>query len=435
MPIWSFTQERLDRLKEAIAKKKAEHDELQALSEKDLWCKDLDEFAETWEQRLKLDAEISTGIRRMSKYRKKTGGRGRKAKEDDDFMPTTARSKPAAKTTSKPSKVVETIVEKKAKPAPKSSLFSKNKARTDGADDSDPFSDDDFAALKKVPVKDEEDEEDRPVVARTKRAAATKAKSWAADDDESEESEDDDKMLEDVGDMVKGVSNTKEESADAKTSRLSLFPMSRPESSHGDSGAVKVKSKPSKASDFKFDDFDSNDDTNYEMLAKPSPHKSKARHDDLDSFLSDDDDLPPAPKLSSKPKASASAASEEPKPKPKAKAAASTSASAPAVKKPRGRPASTAKKAAVPKTTTQLSPAAKTYAAKKSKAKAKKDDFDMEDDDEDDVEIDDPESPPPRPAARARPGRAAAAKSKPVYVLEDDDDDDSMDDFAMDDSE
>jgi DNA topoisomerase II len=433
MPIWSFTQERLDRLKEAIAKKKAEHDELQALSEKDLWCKDLDEFAETWEQRLKLDAEISTGIRRMSKYRKKTGGRGRKVKEDDDFMPTAARSKPAAKTAPKTAKVVETIVEKKAKPAVKSSLFSK-KARTDGADDSDPFSDDDFAALKKEPVKEEEDEDAGPVVARTKRAAATKAKSWIVDDDESEESEDDDKMLDDVGDLVKGVSNTKEESSDAKTSRLSLFPMSRPESSHGDSGAVKVKSKPSKASDFKFDDFDSNDDTNYEMLAKPSPHKNKARNDDLDSFLSDDDDLPPAPKLSSKPKASASAASEEPKPKPKAKATTSASASAPAVKKPRGRPAGTAKKAAAPKTT-QLSPAAKTYAAKKSKAKAKKDDFDMEDDDEEDVAMDDPESPPPRPAARGRPGRAAAAKSKPVYVVEDDDDDDSMDDFAMDDSE
>ncbi|KAI0457803.1 DNA topoisomerase [Xylaria acuta] len=454
MPIWSFTQERLDRLKDQIEKKKAEHDDLQALSEKDLWCKDLEDFEETWENQLKLDAEITTGLRRMSRYRnnKKGAGRGRKIKDDDDFMPVTARSRPAAKSTAKSTaktaKQPEKVVEKKAKPAPKSSLFSKlskNRPRTDGtddSDDSDPFSDDDLAALKKkVPVKEEEEEEEdeetsAPTLARSKRAAATKAKSWVVDDES--ESDNDDKLLGDIGNLVKSVGNTNGDASDTKTSRLSLFPMSRPESSHGDSAALKAKSKPSKASDFRFDDFDSNDDTNYEMLAKPSPHK-KARNDDVDSFLSDDD-LPPAPKFSSKAKAIATS-SEEPKPKP--------AAPAPAVKKVRGRLAGTktkaakdeapAKKAAAPKAT-QLSPAAKAYANKKSKPQPKKDVFDM-DDDEDDVEMDDPESPPPRPAARGRPGRAAAAKSKPVYVVDDEDEDDSMqvdepsDDFSMDDSE
>ncbi|KAI1130516.1 DNA topoisomerase [Nemania abortiva] len=436
MPIWSFTQERLDRLKEQIVKKKAEHDELQALTEKDLWCKDLEDFEETWENQLKLDAEIATGLRRMSRYRnnKKGAGRGRKVKDDDDFMPVAARPKPAAK--AKAAKLPAKVVEKKAKPAPKSSLFSKNRPRTDGTDDSDPFSDDDLAALKKkmpVKVEDEEDEEEisAPAMARTKRAAAAKAKSWVVEDDDSE-SDDDDKMLVDVGDLVKGVGNNNNSTGDAsdtKTSRLSLFPMSRPESSHGDSAALKIKSKPSKASDFKFDDFDSNDDTNYEMLAKPSPHKKI--HNDVDSFLSDDDP-PPAPKLSAKPKAS-SATSGEPKSK--------SAASAPAAKKVRGRPTGAkskeapAKKAAASKTT-QLSPAAKNYAAKKSQPQPKKDDFEM-DTDEDEVEDDDPESPPPRPAGRGRPGRAAAAKSKPVYVVDDDDEDDDepSDDFAMDDSE
>ncbi|KAI0391663.1 DNA topoisomerase [Xylariaceae sp. FL0594] len=463
MPIWSFTQERLDRLKEAIAKKKAEYDELQALSEKDLWCRDLDEFVETWEQQLKLESDIATGIRRRSRYKKKAAavGRGRKIKneEEEDFMPSAPRSKPAPKAKPKAPKVVETIVEKKAKPAVKSSLFSK-KARTDGAGDSDddPFSDDDFTALKKsAPVKEEEDEEEDeeagPLVVRGRRAAATKAKSWVVDD-ESDESMDDDKMLDDVGDLVKGVNHAKEEPSDTKTSRVSLYPMSRPESSHGESsGAAKAKSKPSKASDFKFDDFDSNDDTNYEMLAKPSPHKpapsKKAFDEDLDAFLSDEvDESPPAPKLSSKPKAAAQEAKAKPKPKAKA-AVASTSTSttsAPAVKKPRGRPAgSTAtKKATASKAAaTQLSPAAKTYAAKKSKVKAKKDEFDMDDDededgDDGDVQMDEPDSPPARPAAaRGRPGRAAAAKAKPVYVVEDEDDEDedSMDDFIMDDSE
>ncbi|KAI1737275.1 DNA topoisomerase [Xylaria scruposa] len=445
MPIWSFTQERLDRLREQIEKKKAQYDELEATSEKDTWCRELDEFEEAWENQLRQDAEITSSIRRMSRYRtNKKGGRGRKAKDDDDFMPSTARAKPGAKSTaksvSKTAKQPEKIVEKKAKPAPKSSLFSKSRPKTDGTDDtddSDPFSDGDLAALKKkVPVKDEEEEESSvPVVARTKRAAAAKAKSWVVDDES--ESDNDDKMLGDIGNLVKSVGNTNGDASDTKTSRLSLFPMSRPESSHGDSATLKTKSKPSKASDFRFDDFDSNDDTNYEMLAKPSPHK-KVRNDDVDSFLSDDD-LPPTSKFSSKAKATATS-SEEPKP------------AAPAVKKVRGRPAGAknkaakdeapakkAAKAAAPKAT-QLSPAAKAYANKKSKPPPKKDVFDL-----DDEEDEDPESPPPRPAARGRPGRAAVAKSKPVYVVDDEDDEDeddnmqvdepSGDDFSMDDSE
>ncbi|RWA14700.1 hypothetical protein EKO27_g468 [Xylaria grammica] len=469
MPIWSFTQERLDRLKEQIRKKKEEHDALQALSEKDLWCKDLEDFEEVWEKQLKLDAEITTGLRRMSRYRnnKKGAGRGRKIKEDDDFMPIAARSrpgaKPAAKSTAKATKLPEKLIEKKAKPAPKSSLFGKNRPRTDGTDDSDsdPFSDGDLAALKKVPVKEEDDNDgDVPALSRTKRAAASKAKYTIMDDEDDDDLSDNrDNMDIDVGDLLKTVGNSNGDASNTKTSRLSLFPMSRPESSHGDSATLKTKSKPSKASDFKFDEFDSNDDTNYEMLAKVSPHK-KARNDDVDSFLSDDD-LPPAPKFSSKPKAAKAPSEEaeaeepelepEPEPEPKLKPKPKPAASAAAAKKARGRPAGAknksgddapAKKAAAPKATkaTQLSPAAKAYAAKKSKPQPKRSNFDL-DDDEDEIEADDPESPPPRPAARARPGRAAAAKSKPVYVVEDDDEDDSMqadepsDDFAMDDSE
>ncbi|TRX93093.1 hypothetical protein FHL15_005961 [Xylaria flabelliformis] len=450
-------------LSEQMEKKKAEYDELNNTSEQDLWCRELEEFEETWNHQLRQDAEITSNLRRMSRYRNnKKGGRGRKAKDDDDFMPITARSKPGAKSTaksgSKTAKQPEKKIVEKAKPAPKSSLFNKARPKTDGAhdsDDSDPFSDGDLAALKKkVPIKDEEEEESSaPVLARTKRAAAAKAKSWVVDDDESE-SDNDDKMLGDIGNLVKSVGNTNGDASDTKTSRLSLFPMSRPESSHGDSATLKTKSKPSKASDFRFDDFDSNDDTNYEMLAKPSPHK-KVRNDDVDSFLSDDD-LPPTSKFSSKAKATATS-SEEPKP--------AAPASAPAVNKARGRPAGAktkatkgeapAKKAAAPKATkgeaparkaaapkaTQLSPAAKAYANKKSKPPPKKDVFDMDDEeDEDELDMDDPESPPPRPAARGRPGRAAAARSKPVYVV-DEDEDDSMqvdepsDDFSMDDSE
>ncbi|KAI1341569.1 DNA topoisomerase [Xylariaceae sp. FL0016] len=442
MQIYSFTQERLDRLMKQIASKKAEHDALEALSEKDLWCQDLDDFQAEWKTQLQLDKEIATGINRMGRRAsKKLGaGRGRKAKDaDDDYAPVAKRGpKPGAKK----------AVEKRA-PAPSASSklanasFAKNppKPMTDGpADDSDPFDEDDYAALKgkstkKEPAPKEESDDDAPVKARGKRAAATQKKSWIVSDDSDS---DGDNMLGDVGDLVKGIpsTTTTAEASENKTGRLSLFAMSRPESSHGNT-ALKVRGKPSKASD-----LDSHDDTNYEMLAK-SPHKA-AKADELDSYLSDDDDdLPAVSKVASKAKATALSSSEEPKPK--------TSA-APA-KKARGRPAgaktkkaeSAPAKKAAPKQTT-LSPAAKAYGAKKGteKAKSKKDAFDMSDEDD---EMEDADSPPPRPAGRTRPGRAAAtkAKAKPVYTLsssedelEDDmqiDDQEDEDDFAMDDSE
>lgn len=447
MPIWSLTQERLDRLKDQILKKKAERDALDILSEKDLWCKDLDDFEAEWENQLRLDAEITTGIRRMGRRTsKKIGaGRGRKAKGDDDWAPP-PKSRAAPKAAAKPKEPPkEKSVQRFA--AMFNAGTKKETTSADGAadSDSDPFSDGDFAKLKnpvkkeavEKPVDDDSDVEILPNP-RAKRAAATKAKRLVIDDDESES--DDDKMLGDVGDLVKGIAkNSNSSTSENKTGRLSLFSMSRPESSSGNSTSLKVKSKASRILD-----SDDHDDTNYEMLAKPSPHKT-ARRDELDSFLSDDD-LPPVTKMTSRAKPSAS--TEE----SKSKSAASGGA---AVKKARGRPAAAATKSSAPakkagaSKAVHLSPAAKAYAAKKEKAKSKKDVFDMDDDEDDDLELAEPDSPPPRPAARGRPGRAAAMKSKPVYTIEDDDDeeeeedsvqlpnddDDESDDFAMDDSE
>lgn len=466
MPIWSFTQERLDRLKDQIVKKAAERDALAALSEKDLWCKDLDDFEAEWENQVRLDAEITTGIRRMGRRTSKKigagGGRGRKPKATDDDYAPTAKSRAGPKAAAKPKEPKEPPKEKSVQRF--AAMFNggaKKKQNTggDGADDldSDPFSDDDFSKLKNPVKKEKEIAEDSEVevqpTPRSKRAAAAKAKKWIVDD---ESESDDDKMLGDVGDLVKGIANGNASSSENKTGRLSLFSMSRPESSSGNSAALKAKNKPSKVLDL--DDFD---DTNYEMLAKSSPHKN-ARGDELDSFLSDDD-LPPITKAMSKAKSSFSPL-EEPKPK-----AASTSTSEAAVKKSRGRSTTgtrgkasqekakevkPAKKATASKSAPKpmnLSPAAKAYAAKKEKAKPKKDVFDMDDDEDEDedVEMAEPDSPPPRPTGRGRPGRAAAAKAKPIYVIDDDDDEDEdelvvandddddelSDDFAMDDSE
>lgn len=415
MPIWSLTLERLEKLKEAIKKKKAEHDELLALSEKDLWCKDLDEFVAEWNAQLALDAEIQTNIRRMGRrVSKKIGaGRGRKPKEDDDsYEPTKAKAKAKAKA---PVKVETKSAQRFAE------MFSqepkvKKEPQADVMDISDNFSDDDFAALSrnKPAAKASQLQSEEPENGRTKRAAASKARTLF--DADSDSDDDDDKMLGDVGALVKGIGKPEGESS----GRLSLYAMNRPESSQTN-GNVSVLPKTKSKSSKNFD-VDSPDDTNYELLAKSSPHKTAAKGDDIDDFLSDDEPVKAPEKTTS----TASA---------KAPAGLAT------VKKARGRPAGTKNKAKEPakakasaKATT-LSPAAKAYAAKKAVKKTVLED----DSDEDMVQSD---SPPPaaKPAPRGRPGRAAAAR-RPI-VLDDEDssmaidkDEDSDDPFSMDDDD
>ncbi|VUC27550.1 unnamed protein product [Clonostachys rosea] len=65
MPIWSLSQERLNELDEAIKEKKAEHDALQALSEKDMWCQDLDDFLVEWDMQSMEDSEVGWHPKRI----------------------------------------------------------------------------------------------------------------------------------------------------------------------------------------------------------------------------------------------------------------------------------------------------------------------------------------------------------------------------------
>ncbi|KAL2024501.1 hypothetical protein VTK56DRAFT_7544 [Thermocarpiscus australiensis] len=454
MPIWSLTVERLEKLKSQIAAKKAEYDELQALSEKDLWVKDLDDFAAEWEAQLKLDEEITTGIRRMGRRasHKIGAGKGRRPRDDDDYQPE-KKSKPRAPKVEKvETKTQQRFAEKfqaAAKPKPEPDLSDDDFAllgkKTVVKEESQPpasltdvaggrnkraaatkskyvlsdDSDEDFMDLGKPEVKEESGSASEEVVEKPARRAAAKAKSLYVDDDEEDGSEsEEDKMLGDVGAMVKGIGAP---ASSSNGGRLSLFAMSRPEA--GDAPIPKLKAKPSRS----HLDLDDQDDTNYEALAKSSPLKS-SKTDDVDDFLSDDD-LPAASKSSAKP-ASQTASS-------KAKAPLSV---VPAPAKKRGRPAGSknkpktddvpAPKAAASKSSSKpqpskpkaagLSPAAKAYAAKKAKTKK----MVLSDDDEDDI-VDDPPS-PVAAAPKTRPGRAAAAKAKakPIYI--DDDEDDSL---------
>ncbi|ODA76301.1 hypothetical protein RJ55_08146 [Drechmeria coniospora] len=447
MPIWSLTAERLNKLNEAIAKKKAEHDELLAKSEKDLWCVDLDEFVVEWENQLAIDAEIQTSIRRMGRrVSKKIGAGGskvRKAKADDDYEPEKKGKGKAKAPTKAPTKVETKSSQRFAEMfsgAPKAKQEPKDEA---AAGLSDAFSDDDFAALSRNKpaaakssqsrsVSRPKDESEEPeAVGRTKRVAASKARTlFEVSSDSDGMEDDDDEMLGDIGAMVKGIGKTEEKSG----GRLSLYAMNRPESSGTSSGLPKMKTKASKSTF----DVDSIDDTNYEMLAKSSPHKTATKDNDdddvVDDFLSDEDLVVP-------PKAPSFKAAAVP-----AKASTSTASNSDTglavVKKARGRPAGAknkpkaepkAKAKAAPKATT-LSPAAKAYAAKKAVKKSV-----LDWDDSDDEMAADPPSPvAAKPTARARPGRAAAVKRRVVIdeedsvVQEDDSDDDP---FEVDDDD
>lgn len=444
----------MDKLKQQMVNKKEEHDILQNRSEKDLWCLDLDDFVHEWETQLKEDADYQKTIRNTNRRASRKIGAGKNIKsrknndDDDDF----AAPKPnASKANAAKGNKVEHKSHKgflemfNAKPKPKSG----NSMGADGTDE--PLSDEDFAALgatKLASTEPSRSTSEQAANGRSKRAAAAAPKKWIVDDEESED--DDSKYLGDVGAMVKGIG-----SGDTTSGRVSLFAMSRPGTSHGErpssSDLPKAKSKTNKASDFL-----DGDETNYEMLARSSPHKAApAPKDTLDSFLSDEDDLMPvsAKKVIVKAAPAARASSVAPV------------AKAPAKRGPKPKKALAKEPTPAPQPQpVALSPAAKAYAAKKSKMDlaAKKnvfsededDDMEMNDspppkpaakpaakatkakapaktavisDDDDNLEMSD--SPPPKPAAgRGRPARAAVAKAKakPIYI---DSDDDEEEDF------
>lgn len=381
--------------------KKEEHDTLQNLSEKDLWCQDLDAFVKEWETQLKEDADYQKTIRNTNRRVSRKIGAGknvksRAKKEDEDFAPT---SKPLK---ANPSKGVVKVEHKTHKGflemfnAPKP--LPKSKPGSDGAEEAmSGMSDDDFAALEAVKPAITESSRapsEQPANGRSKRAAAAAPKKWIVDEDSES---DDSKYLGDVGDMVKGIGG-----GETAHGRVSLFAMSG--SSHGNRATnndlSKAKSKASKPFD-----LSDGDETNYEMLARSSPHKAAPTpKDTLDSFLSDEDDIAPiipkkAPTKAAIVKAPVAKVPAKRGPKPKA----------PALEEPTPAPEPEPKPKPV-----ALSPAAKAYAAKQSKMNLAAKFF--SEDEDDDIEMND--SPAPKPATKQTKTKAPAKKA----VLLDDED-------------
>lgn len=427
MPIWSLTQERVEKLLRQIGDKEIEIDSLIKLSKEDIWRQDLDEFINEW--RFQLEDErrrerkvAGMGRRQSSKLMtsSKATTKKRKADEDEDYGAPKSKKSTATK-----------------KADPKGSLMSYLKssspkttkvAQKDGTEDDEMDLDDDFVAEvmpkksraapkakpappKEVEEDDEDKEDDLAEVSATKAApkAAPKAAGKAASKpapskkipevelSDSEESGLGDDFL-DVSKMVKGIGDSNGKSL--------ISDFSRP----GTSAGLKTASAKSKPNT----DFDP-DETDYSKLVpQQSPRRSllvkqkeKVAEDGDEEEEDDDEILKPAAKA--KPAARGKAAA----------GAAKTTAARGRAKKDAAAPA--------PK---------KTPAATKAKGKPKKK-ADLSDDDIDAMANDILDSPAgddsdKDEAPKARPSRRAASTKKKTYII--DDEDSEMDDPAGDDS-
>lgn len=472
MAIWSLTQERVEKLQRHIGDKEEEIDALQKLTPKDIWIHDLDLFVTEWNLQLEDEDKRKKKIANMGRRDSRKlgigakGGKGGKRKkksadsdsdsdEDFDYGPAKKKAKPKtggllSYLKKDPEETVKKAEPVKAATTKQTGLLGYLKKTepvvVDDAMDVDEPPAAETTAPKRgrqpaakvskkptpVPVDSESDSDVFAAVAkeaskknpsetvtngRTVRGATKKATNYAVDRDSDSDAMSDDDF--DVSTMVKtiGASGNERPLFSAPAARPSGV---RPGSATNGTSKTNGRAKP-------VDSDDDMDETNYEALVQGSPEKPAPRNLDgaMDFDESDDDLL-----LSIKKKAPL-------KTVPKAKAAA----------KPKAAAASTV----VAKKTTQLSPAAKAYAARLGKAtkptaaKAKKaitidSDEDEMDNDADqlanEILSDDEEDESivqPRKAAVARPGRRAAAKPAKYVVSDDDDDEDEPSEASFDD--
>ena len=483
MPIWSLTQERVDRLLKQIGDKEMEVDALIKLTPKDIWTEDLDNFIEEWHAQLDEDAARAKKVASMSRRGGTAKGKGKKKRKmgdsdpsddsESDFGPVKKKAKPnqgglldylkdpsakkGSALTALKGVTTETEAPKPAAPKPTASkqggmLSYLTKEPTPAVDDamdvdkpalvtkrgrpaapkppkkpSPPAieSDDDsdiFAAVAKETQKKKPD-----TAARTARAATKKATTYTVDSD-SDSDDLGDKSFGDVSEMVKTIGEgSNERPLFSTTNRPGSASNGRPGSSSGLTSKFPGRLGIQKASPIEEDDID---DTNYEgLMPQASPRKPTPRTINDTMLDSDDDDFGFNVKKAAPGKAAAKPTAKpvaKPVPKPTAKTT-----------KPVPKPKATASALVVKKTA--LSPAAKAYAAKlgKSKdpvppkaAKPKKaavdSDSEMEDADalaNDILSDDEDDEPTPKPAAR--PGRRAAAAKPAKYIVSDDEDEES----------
>ncbi|KAL1981976.1 hypothetical protein VTN96DRAFT_1942 [Rasamsonia emersonii] len=444
MPLWSLTQERVEKLRRQIGEKETEIDNLIKLSKEDIWKKDLDDFLAEWrfqlEEEERREKKVASMGRRASSKLMTGGGRAPAAKkrkalgddpDDEDYAAPKSKKSATVKKVQPKGGLLDYLNKSSEKPV--------KKAPHDGADDPDDDNDDDDdddfeaeilpkknrgAPKAKEEPKKEREESDEDVVEVSAVKAEPKAESQGRANRkpvkyaESSDSDSDngDALLDDVSKMVKGIGDGKS----ASDTRTLFSERSRPGSSSG----LKTTAKPSKATS----DFDP-DDTDYSKLVPSQTPRRSLQVKSKDVKAADDDDG--QDRESAKPEAPKSKAATKAKP-----TAASTAKSG--TGKPRGRPKKDATKeapAAAAKKT-QSAPAAKGKAKKKLADDLSDDDIDAMANDILDSPAADKSDDDDAPPARSRPARRAAATAKkPTYVIDDDSemsepaDEDSGDDF------
>ncbi|KPI40324.1 DNA topoisomerase 2 [Cyphellophora attinorum] len=483
MPIWSLTQERIEKLRKQMGDKEHEIDALSKTSIQDLWRTDLDEFVTEWETQLEDERQTEKKIRKGGRRASakfhiggKTASKKRKNKDDDsddDFDDRKKAKKPALpKAVPAPKAVqgsLDTFMKKKnpvvkrteyappAKSKVHSTIAQARSQFTDGSSDSEPTSRAETPAegvgssqVSKPKVKTEAPIGTIPKPDKPRgRAAANKAPiKYTVDSDDDSDGDD---LLADLGTLVKPLGgNTTESKPLFNTST------SRPSSSHD----FKLPTKPPapKISDSISDD----EETDYKALAPQSSPRRSILVTNKDTTVFEDDaseqdddseeDFKPATtksKARGRPKKGVDSDVESVK--PKATAAAKKKTAAPSVKAPVKKVAASAvtanKKAAAAATAKKeppQSPAAKAYAKRLAKKKtvilSDDEDDDLVNDlldspagkDNDAMDVDDSDDEDVKPAARA--GRRAATNKKPVkYAFDDSDDEVENDDsFAVD---
>ncbi|KAE8354011.1 type II DNA topoisomerase [Aspergillus coremiiformis] len=496
MPLWSLTQERVEKILRQIGDKEVEIDALINMSKEDIWKRDLDEFIGEWRFQLedehRRQRKVANMGRRTSMKLMTTSGRGAAAKkrkaargddpDDEDFAAPKSKKSAAVKKTEPKGGLLSFL----NKPAAKSK--SPPKEEDHSGDDSDieimpkkkrgaskhkDDEDDDIdlseveevipkksrAAPKTARKVKDVDEDVMEVEAASKARPAAKAKPKPKDEDEDDL--DDDDFVEitkaeaakssappsrarkpvkyalsdsdsDNGDDLLGDVSQMVKGIGAKDSSSTQL---FSEHQPGSSSGLPTSSKTSKLSS----DFDA-DETDYgKLLPSKSPRRSlqvKPKESKPSHGTdTEEDDEPVKPAATAKPAA-------------KSKATATVAKSTAA--KPRGRPKKDGAKpsAPAPKQTT-LSPAAKAYASKQAKTTKKMLADDLSDDDIDAMANDILDSPPGgkkaadsdeedvRPARKpaGRPARRTAAAVKKTYVIDDDSEEDGDSDDFLDDSE
>jgi DNA topoisomerase II len=419
MPLWSLTQERVEKLKRQIGDVEVEVDKLIKLSKEDLWKKDLDSFIDEW--RVQLDDEHkrkrrinNMGRRTSTKVKVAASGpanrrrKGQGGNDDDDFDDGPKSKKPA------PLKVRKIEVPAVKKEGALNNWLTsgngtqgKHPPRSHDGNSSEMEPEPEktrgkaveskkarpAAKAKAVPVPDDSDSDEiltKPV-ARKARAAASKPIRYGGGESDSDDSNGDD-LLGDITNMVKGLpGGDHKPSTDTK----SLFSTSRaiPNSS------ASLKPPPSVATK-KYAEISDDDDTNF-MALVPQQSPRRSINVTKNALLTDDEDeeedeirplttntarsqaikaskpAPPAKaKVTGKSESETEAGDDEDdmvttKPKPKPRPAAASKAPKAAAQKPaaakKDPPPPKKTKAPAKKLPNQLSPAAKAYAAKQAK--------------------------------------------------------------------